>query len=158
MFFAYTTISILFLLAVFIPKRISGIEIYSTFFFAYWLGITCDIIFDLTYHLYGYVAEGAQLISVGFITVIYFSINTLFLNFFPYNKSILAKILYILTWSIFAIIYESIAVKTEFFYYNGWKLWYSAALYPIIFTSLALNLLWVRRLLFRYINRKRSST
>ncbi|MFD2680309.1 CBO0543 family protein [Bacillus seohaeanensis] len=157
MLFAYTTISILFLLAVFTPKKIAGIEIYSTFFFAYWLGITCDIIFDLTYHLYGYVAEGAQLTSVCFITVIYFSVNTLFLNSFPYNKSILAKIVYILAWSIFATIYESIAVNTAFFYYNGWKLWYSAVLYPIIFTSLVLNLLWVRKLLFRYINREQSS-
>ncbi|WJQ06095.1 hypothetical protein QT235_12670 [Geobacillus stearothermophilus] len=38
------------------------------------------------------------------------------------------------------------ALRTEIFYYHGWKLSYSAALYPLLFLILLWHLLFVRRL------------
>ena len=154
MVFAYSTMTIIFFLAIFVPKRISFIEIYSTFFFAYWLGITTDIILDFKYNLYGYESNGIQLTCLVFVTTIYFSVNTLFLDFFPYNKSLLKRILYILLWSIFSIAYESTLVHTGFFYYKGWRWWYSALLYPILFSVLRLNLFWVQKMLATHYKQK----
>lgn len=154
MVFALSTMTIMVLLAIFVPKRISVIEIYSTFFFAYWLGITTDIILDFKYNLYGYMSHGVQFTSLIFVTAIYFSVNTLFLNFFPYKKSLQRSLLYIFIWSIFSITFESVAVHTHFFYYSGWKFWYSALLYPIIFTVLRLNLFWVQKMLSIYIKQR----
>lgn len=147
MIFVLISIIILILLAVLVPKRISQIELYATCFFAYSFGITVDIIFDFMYDLYGYISEGPQFTGIIFVMAVYFSINTLYLNYFPFKKSLVSKILYIFAWSIFSICFEVIIVRTKMFYYNGWKWWYSCCLYPIIFTILVLNLLLVRKLL-----------
>lgn len=70
----------------------------------------------------------------------------LFLNFFPFKKTLLHKIYYVLVWSIFSIIFEWFTLKTGFFYYNEWKIWYSGLLYPLIFLSLVLNMKFVKRI------------
>jgi hypothetical protein len=129
-----------------IPKRISKIEIYSTCFFAYAYGLTTDLVLDIHYHLYGYFDKGFQ--WLGFLGIIlYFpSISLLFLNYYPLERKIFKKIIYILCWSIFSIIFEWICLQTEYFYYNGWKLWYSGALYPIIFIVLVINMRFVRKI------------
>ncbi|WP_102346660.1 CBO0543 family protein [Bacillus sp. Marseille-P3661] len=151
MIFGFISVSFLLLLAIAVPKRISGIEIYATFFFAYFLGITTDLILDLKYNLYGYYKDGVQITSIIYLISIYFSVSTLFLNHFPYKGILLTKGIYIMAWSVFSIVYESIIVRTNLFYYNGWKLSYSASLYPIIFTILVLNLSFIRKLLMIYI-------
>lgn len=134
------------IIAYLFPKNISKIEIYATCFFAFSYGLTTDIILDLHYHLYGYIHKGFDwggLIS----TFLYFpSISFLFLNFFPLEKRLLHKIYYVLGWSIFSIIFEWFTLKTGFFYYNGWKIWYSGLLYPLIFSSLVLNMKFIKRI------------
>ncbi|MGK4041554.1 MULTISPECIES: CBO0543 family protein [Heyndrickxia] len=134
------------IIAFVIPKNINKIEIYATCFFAFSYGLITDIILDLHYHLYGYIHKGFDwggLLS----TFLYFpSISYLFLNFFPFEKRLLNKIYYILGWSIFSIIFEWFTLITGFFYYNGWKFWYSGLLYPLIFSSLVLNMKFVKRI------------
>jgi hypothetical protein len=144
-------IVILVLLALFIPKRISGIEIYCTCLFAYLLGMTADVIFDFIYDFYGYLSKGPQISGLVYVSVVYFSINTIYLNFFPFDKNFNFKISYILLWTLLSVVIEVIIVQTPLLYYNSWKWWYSAFLYPIIFILLALNLLGVRKLLLRYV-------
>jgi hypothetical protein len=134
------------IIAFYLPKRISKIEIYSTCFFAYAYGLSTDLVFDMHYNFYGYFEKGFQ--WLGFLGIIlYFpSISLLFLNYYPLEKKILKKIIYILCWTIFSIIFEWICLQTKFFYYNGWRLWYSAALYPIIFIVLVINMRFVRKI------------
>lgn len=134
------------IIAFVIPKNINKIEIYATCFFAFSYGLITDIILDLHYHLYGYIHKGFDwggLLS----TFLYFpSISYLFLNFFPFKKRLLRKIYYVLGWSIFSIIFEWFTLKTGFFYYTEWKIWYSGLLYPLIFSSLVLNMKFVKRI------------
>ena len=134
------------IIAFVIPKNINKIEIYATCFFAFSYGLITDLILDLHYHLYGYIHKGFDwggLLS----TFLYFpSISYLFLNFFPFKKRFLHKIYYVLGWSIFSIIFEWFTLKTGFFYYNEWKIWYSGLLYPLIFSSLVLNMKFVKRI------------
>lgn len=135
------------LLSFFVPKKLTPIEIYSTSCFAYAYGITIDIILDLHYNLYGYFQKGFQWLSLLAIIMYFPSVSFLFLNFYPFIKSLGMKLSYVLSWTIFSIVFEWFTVKTDFFYYNGWRLLYSAMVYPVIFLILLMNLKVVRKLL-----------
>lgn len=134
------------LIAFFAPKRISKIEIYATCLFAFAYGLTADMIFDWHYDLYGYFQKGFQWVAfLGY--VLYFpSISFLFLNFYPLEKKPITKALYIILWSVFSVIFEWFCLHTAYFYYNGWKLWYSAILYPFIFLVLLINMGFIQKL------------
>ncbi|OZB92436.1 CBO0543 family protein [Paenibacillus sp. XY044] len=127
------------------PKHLSKIEIYATSFFAYAFGLTTDVVFDLHYNLYGYLAPGFQWLSLLGIIMYSPSTSFLFLNYFPIHKKLWSKITYILAWSAFSTGFEWLTLQTDFFYYHGWKLWYSAVLYPFIFLILVGNLILVRK-------------
>lgn len=135
------------IIAYFVPKKLSKIENYATSFFAYAYGATVDIILDLHYDLYGYFEKGFQWLGLFSIFLYFPSISVLFLNFYPVKSHAPKKIIYILCWTVFSIAFEWFCLYTKFLYYNGWKLWYSAAMYPFIFLSLIINLKIVRKLL-----------
>ncbi|MED4116875.1 hypothetical protein P4661_29005 [Priestia megaterium] len=135
------------LLAFFVPKKLTPIEIYATSFFAYAYGMTTDVILDLHYNLYGYFQEGFQWLSLLAITMYFPSISFLFLNFYPFTKNSRKKLGYILSWTIFSVVFEWFAVKTDFFYYNGWNLLYSTMVYPVIFLVLLVNVKIVRSII-----------
>lgn len=143
----YILVFFLFLniVSFFVPKHLSRIEVYATSFFAYAFGLTTDVVLDLHYDLYGYLSPGFQWLSMLAIIMYFPSVSFLFLNFFPFHKRMWSKIIYILAWSAFSISFEWLTLQTDFFYYNGWKLWYSAVLYPFIFLILVCNLKLVRR-------------
>lgn len=147
MIFIWVSLIIFNVIAIFVPKYISRIEIYATCFFALSFGALADIVLDLYYDLYGYYEKGFQLISLLIFLLIYPAISTLFLNFFPFGKKFKRKLCYIVSWSLFSVGFEWYASQTEFFYHNEWKLWHSALAYPIIFSTLAGNLKLVRWLI-----------
>ncbi|CAG7609024.1 hypothetical protein PAESOLCIP111_01124 [Paenibacillus solanacearum] len=136
---------VLNLISFLVPRKLSKIEIYATTFFAYSYGLTTDMVLDLHYNLYGYFSYGFQWLSLLGIIMYFPSISFLFLNFFPMEKRMRSKIAYILVWTVFSTGVEWLIVQTDFFYYNGWKLWYSALLYPLIFMVLIGNLKLVRK-------------
>lgn len=80
----WISLIILSLIAIFVPKYISRIEVYatSTCFFALAFGALTDIILDLHYDLYGYYEKRFQLITLLIFLFVYPTISTLFLNFF----------------------------------------------------------------------------
>ncbi|MEK1833399.1 CBO0543 family protein, partial [Priestia megaterium] len=108
-----------------------------------------DVILDLHYNLYGYFQEGFQWLSLLAIIMYFPSISFLFLNFYPFTKNSRKKLGYILSWTIFSVVFEWFAVKTDFFYYNGWGLLYSAMVYPVIFLVLLVNVKIVRKIITR---------
>lgn len=134
------------IIAFFVRKRISKVEIYATCVFAYAYGLTTDLIFNMHFHLYGYFQKGFQWLGLFGIILYFPSISLLFLNFYPSDKKIIKKAFYIILWTIFSVTFEWISVFTEFFYYNGWKLGYSAILYPIIFIVLVVNMRFIQRI------------
>lgn len=143
----YLSFGIFNIVALLIPKKLSKIEIYATSFFAFTYGVTVDMILDLHYELYGYFKEGFQWLGLLAIFLYFPSISVLFLNLCPLNSKIPKKILYILGWTIFSVAFEWFCLQTKFYYNNGWKLWYSAIAYPVIFSILLLNLKVVRSLI-----------
>lgn len=139
MLFLYLSIVVLNAIAYFIPKKMSRLELYITTIFAYSLQWIADVILDLKYDLYGYFNKGgfdwASLLAV---YGIYPAISVIYLNGFPYHAGYSRQGLYIAGWTLFSLVYEWCALHSGWFYYNGWKLWYSAVIDPCLF----LVLLW----------------
>lgn len=139
---SYLLISVIIFNAVayFAPKHIKKQEIYATALFSLLLGTISDITLDLKFDLYGYFEKGLQL--KGFLPVagLFPSSGILFLNFYPKEKSRNQKIFYIILWTGFCLFYEWTAIKSGFFYHNGWNFWYSALTYPIFFWFHVLHL------------------
>jgi len=59
-------------------------------------------------------------------------VNAIFLNYYPFVKTKFYKCRYIIGWTAFCLVYEVAALRSGFFYYTKWKLWYSALSYPIL--------------------------
>lgn len=142
----FLAFGILIITAFLIPKKLSKVEIYATSFFAYAYGVTVDMVLDLHYDLYGYFEKGFQWLGLLALFLYFPAISVLFLNLYPFNSKVIKKIFYIFIWTVFSLFFEWFCVYSKFFYYNGWKLWYSAICYPIIFLMLLINLKLVRKL------------
>lgn len=147
--FVITCVLLLNVTAIIIPKRMTMIEIYTTSLFVLTLGLISDIIFDLKYNFYGHFKQGPDLLGLITILGIYPSVNIIMLNYFPYHKSLKAKILYILIVSGAYLFYEWSSLKLGCFYYTVWKLWYSALCYPGLISILAWNLAIIRKMMKR---------
>jgi len=147
MLLAIITMIISILAMIFVPKNLTKIEIYSSTFFALYFDLITDVYLVLKYDLFGYFGKGVEWATTPYIIVVYSAVNFLYLNYFPFKKGNRKQMIYILAWSIFAIIYEKIAQSTELFYYHGWKWWYSALLYPLLFLILVINFKVIRRII-----------
>lgn len=130
-----------------VPKHLSSRELYTTSLFSLAFQLFIDSFLDFEHNLYGYFDHGLEFHSLLIVFGIYPAVNILFLNFYPYKKSLSRQILYIIVWSIFSLVYEWLSIKTNVFYYNKWSLWYSALCYPFIFAIYAFNLYMIRKIL-----------
>ncbi|MRG87802.1 CBO0543 family protein [Salinibacillus xinjiangensis] len=131
------------------PKHITSLEIYTTSLFAIVLQLITDTYLEFKYRLYWYFSPDVNFLTLWVIFWIYPAASTIFLNFYPRTKSKLHKIKYILGWSIFALFFEWLAVQTGFFIHNGWRLWYSVPIYPVLFLILILNWTLICKLMFK---------
>ena len=146
MIFLIFSIVVFNLVACFIPKRLTKLEIYSSSLFALLLAVITDKFLDIKYDLYGYFGVGLEWQTVVVAVGIYPSANVIFLNYYPCYGSVSEKARYILGWSLFAVAFEWASVKAGYFYYHDWTLWYSIVCYPPIYYILALNLKFIRKL------------
>ena len=128
------------LIAYYIPKKLTKNEKYSTSLFALLYEILVNVFLDLKYNLYRYFGPGVDWLALVPIFGTYPALNIIFLNYIPFPSSAMRKMLYILGWSLFALIYEWSSTQAGWFYCIEWKLWYSAFCYPPIFFILAKNL------------------
>ncbi|WP_411230538.1 CBO0543 family protein [Niallia taxi] len=141
------TIIIFNMIVYIMPKRLSKVEMYVTSLFAIGLHLLFDIFLDVKYGLYGYFdPQFVNWEMLGVTFGIYPAVNIIFLNFFPFHQKFLRKAFYTIMCSGMAVLYELIAVHTDFFYYNGWNIIYSAFLYPFLFLSLMWNYYFIKKL------------
>ncbi|GLG01751.1 hypothetical protein Alches_17910 [Alicyclobacillus hesperidum subsp. aegles] len=130
---AFLTISLIvfYIVAIFMPKHISKLQIWSASLFSLVTECLSDMILDGKLDLFGYFAKGYQ--WAGFLPILlYPPVNTIFLNYYPYQASKWARLLYMIGWTAFCLLYEVAALKSKFFYYHHWKLWYSGLCYPVL--------------------------
>lgn len=139
MVFLLVSVAVFNLAAIFVPKRISLIEIYGIVLFTSFLQLIVDAYLDLKYDLYGYFDKGVDFGTLIIIFGVYPAINILVVNFFPTLKGKGSKTIYILAWSAFAVAYELSLLYVGVFYHNGWHIWYSALIYPFLVVILLLH-------------------
>lgn len=153
MWFLILTVIVLNAVFWLMSKKLTKIEIFSTCMFACVFELIVNIYLDLKLDWYGYFQKGAQWGSLIVIFGIYPAANTIFLNYYQYIKNVAQKFWYIMGCSVFAVVYEWLADKSGYFYYNQWRLWYSAILYPFIFLLLLAVLKLVRNLILSQYER-----
>jgi hypothetical protein len=131
---------------IFMPKRITWLEIYTTAWFGVAFASLADIYFDLKLELYGFFDRGQASWEV---LILYFGMyptyNAIFLNFFPKSNR-WKQALYILANDVFLFCYEWFMLQIGVLYYNTWKIWYSALAYPLILLILYWNWKITKRL------------
>jgi hypothetical protein len=127
-----------------VPKRLTWIEIVTTTWFGMFFELIVNVYLDLKYDLYGYFNKGVDWETLIIIFGVFPQLNYLVLNFYPYSKGLMRLLIYLLTWDILAVGYEQLSILAGFFYYNGWKWWYSAIAYPPIILILGYNLRFIR--------------
>lgn len=130
-------------LAIIMPKRISWLDIWSVTLFSLVVENMSDMVLDLKLNLFGYIAPGVQ--WSGFLPVfMYPPVNAIFLNYYPFYGTKLHKLIYILGWTAFCLVYEVAALESGYFYYVTWKLWYSALSYPLLLLAVLCNCKFTR--------------
>ncbi len=145
--FLYVSVLIFGLVLLFMPKKRTYFEFYTTSLFSTVLQLITDAYLELKYLLYWYFRPGVDFETLWFVFWIYPAVNMIFLNFYPVGSGFLRKkLIYILGWCSFSILYECIAVKTGIFHYNGWKLWYSIPIYPFLYFLLIINWTIIKKL------------
>ncbi|MFB9330025.1 CBO0543 family protein [Paenibacillus aurantiacus] len=137
--YAFGTGLVMIAIALRMPKRHSVTVMYITALFSTLLQLITDIILDAKYDWYGYFYHGPDVYSVLACLLIYPPFNAIYLNYFPYGQRVMKQIAYIFAYCVFAVVYEWTAVQSGYFYYNGWKLWYSALVYPFLFLLLSVH-------------------
>ncbi|WP_010098645.1 CBO0543 family protein [Ornithinibacillus scapharcae] len=152
MVFALISAFLFTAIAYLIRKRITYVEMYTTSLFSIVFQLIVDMILEFKYNYYGYFEYGVDYLTFIVIFLIYPPLNIIYLNYFPLENSHWKKLLYIILWCAFSIGYEYLSVRYGFFYYENWKLWYSAIIYPFVYLIITLNFLLTKKLLSHYRN------
>lgn len=134
------------LVVLFMPKRISLWEMYTTSLFASMMAILSDLYLDVKFDLYGFFHKGVDWQYIPILVIIYPVAASLIVNFYPYQKNVLQQFFYIFICSAITTLSEYITLQTHLYYYNGWKLWYSALLYPFLYIILILHIKALRKM------------
>jgi hypothetical protein len=142
--FLYTTVVIFNLIAILMRKNLTPIEYYSTILFGLFNSEIADRFTDKYDAYYFFDPWFIELESLWVLLGIYPAAAMIIVNWFPYNGSKYKKLLYLLGWSVFSSFYEWLSLKAGFLHYHHWKLWYSAILYPFLYSTLFLNLRFVK--------------
>ncbi|WEG13275.1 hypothetical protein PU629_02610 [Pullulanibacillus sp. KACC 23026] len=130
----------------FMPKRLTGAEMLYASFFAIAFQQFIDVYLDLKLDLYGYFNKG---VDWGYIFVIlgfFPGLNCIFLNFYPFNNTLLKKAIYIGMWALFSTLYEELSIHLSYFYYHNWTIWFSIPMYPVLLIINIQSLKWFRHL------------
>ncbi|WP_369125200.1 CBO0543 family protein [Alicyclobacillus fastidiosus] len=75
--------------------------------------------------------------------------NAIIINFYPYKRTWISKVGFVLATDAICSLYEALATRSTFFYYNGWRWWYSALAYLVIVPILVMNRNITRKLVER---------
>lgn len=137
---------LLFSIAIVIKKRVSQLEVYTSNLFILFIVCVVDLIFVITYNLYGYISHGIQWFAVIILFIIYPSINTITLKYYANTNSFKGKAIYTVSVAIVYTVSEWIFLKIGFLYYNGWKLYYSAISYLFIVILIEFHLYLINKL------------
>ncbi|MFN7251395.1 MAG: hypothetical protein ACK4M9_11470 [Anaerobacillus sp.] len=127
-------------------KRLTKNQIVHIWAFTIVLQLLFDGYIDHKYQGYWYFDKEIGLFDFLPVTVLVPPVNMMFLNWYPFNSTLLKKALYFLYWLIAIVAYEVIALLPEpwgYFNYGWWKLEYSILIDPFLLIILVMYYKWI---------------
>lgn len=142
MWFVYASFLVNVLIIWFMPKRLTRQEIYVSWGIAALLNLSTDVIFDLYLRMYDLGPPGIQMSVHLMELTLGASYGVMFLNYMP--EPIGRYLWYLVGWVAYSLLFEIVTIKIHFITYHGWKLWYSACVYIVVFLFLRWHLHFLR--------------
>jgi hypothetical protein len=140
----FGTVIISFVIIYFMPPKISKKEMYITWFVIAAITLFVDIIIGASLDTFDYGTDKKPRIPETVIEVTLTPASSIiFLNFMP--KKLGKFFLYVVGWTIFAILFEWICVKVGYLTYKNWRLIYSIPFYPLTSIFLRWHLHYIRK-------------
>ncbi|MCM3727881.1 hypothetical protein M3226_19690 [Neobacillus cucumis] len=136
------------LIALKIKKRISLSLMHQIWVFTIAFQTVFDVFVDFKYHGYWYFSKNIDWQEALALFLVP-PVNIVFLNYFPYKKTFMKKILYMTGWEIILLLYEVIALLPEpwgYFHYGWWTLWHSLVINPFLLLILLGYYKWIVKL------------
>ncbi|MFT4417121.1 hypothetical protein ACLM5H_25095 [Fredinandcohnia humi] len=134
------------LLAFRLTNRFTKNQIIHIWLFTTALQVIFDTIIEFKYHAYWYFSKEPDMLGLVAHTVLIPPVNMLFLNWFPFKRKVMYKLIYIAVWTTGILLYEMITLLPEpwgYFHYGWWRLWHAAILDPILFLILVTFYNWI---------------
>ncbi|UFU00302.1 hypothetical protein KO561_04945 [Radiobacillus kanasensis] len=94
-----------------------------------------DTYIDIKYNAYWYFSPDVDWISLPAVLLLLPPVNHIFINWYPFKRSIGKQIIYFLCWEVVLLAYELLTQLPQpwgYFYYGWWNLGYSVLLNPIL--------------------------
>lgn len=142
----FASVIIFNLMAYKFNKRLTPSQIVQIWTFTIAFQSLFDFIVEFKYHSYWYFGRGVDWLGLIPRMVLIPPVNILFLNWYPFNKSAVKRLLYVAVFVVFIVLYELAALLPEpwgYFHYGGWKIWYSVIVDPILLYCLVWFYKWV---------------
>ncbi|MGM0921475.1 MAG: hypothetical protein ACQEWW_09670 [Bacillota bacterium] len=102
---------------------------------------TFDVFVEIKYDGYWYFDKDIEWFDLLPHLFLIPPVNMMFLNWYPFKRSMYVKVFYIFFWVVGILIYESLTLLPQpfgYFNYGWWKLLYAAILDPLLFIFLLL--------------------
>lgn len=143
----FGTIAIIGPITIYMNKRLSLAEMYTTIVFSLFVQTLVDTYASFEFNAWGFFeVETAEFKSLWIILGIYPFFAAMIINWFPYQASWWKKAMYLLGWSAFSTGYEWLAIKVGIMWHIKWNLYYSFLLYPAIYYMLTVHIRMYRRI------------
>lgn len=141
---AITAIALLFVW--FIPKRLSGKEIYITWWVMSALAVFTDLLLGVApFDLFDFLQDPKpELLSILVEMTMPAAYGIIFLNFMPMRKQ--PFVFYLVGFVLLSVFMEWLTVRFGYLIYKGWNLWYSSLVYSIGCLFLRWHLFYIRGL------------
>ncbi|MBP1934856.1 hypothetical protein J2Z37_004876 [Ammoniphilus resinae] len=144
--FPYTILIINLLIIWFMPKRIAKQEIYILWFALAAIALYTDVLFGVVLDLFDYgKSPKVVFLELPIEALLPPSFGIIFLNYMPKDR--MKYLRYMICWVVFSTFFEWITVCIDYLSYKGWKLWYSAVIYTIVFIFIRWHYYFIRRVL-----------
>ncbi len=113
------------------PKRLRRTDMFVVALFGLTFQNFVDMFVNVKYDLYGFFQKGVDWPSLIPMLGLFPSAILIFFNYYPWNHRI-RSVLYVGMATAFLVGFEYLSLLTDYFYYNGWKLWWSVIEYPLL--------------------------
>lgn len=126
----------LFNIIAFKTTKLNKNQIIHIWLFTIVLQVCFDVIIDFKFSGYWYFKKD-EIEWVGLIPHILLvpPVNIMFLNWYPFTRGVMKRLIFIVIWVISILIYECITLLPEpwgYFRYGWWSIWHSAIMDPIL--------------------------